>query len=128
MKTRKIAVPTLNGKLSGHFGGSKFFTVIEVEGNKIVKEETLTPPEHVTGAYPKFLASNDVTDIIVGGVGGRAIDILKANGINVYKAQGIKTPAEHAEDLIAESLDTTSSSCKDEGYSSRRRSRTWTRD
>ncbi len=115
MKTRKIAVPTLNGKLSGHFGGSEFFTIIEVEDNKMVKESILSTPEHTTGAYPKFLASNGVTDIIVGGVGGKAIDIFKANNISVYKAQGIKTPAEHAVDLIAEALDTTISSCKDDG-------------
>lgn len=115
MKTRKIAVPTLNGRLSGHFGGSEFFTIIKVEDNKIVNEDILSTPEHTTGAYPKFLANAGVTDIIVGGVGGKAIDIFKANGIGVYKAQGIKTPAEHAKDLIAETLDTTSSSCKDDG-------------
>jgi len=118
LKTRKIAVPTLNGKLSGHFGGCEFFTVIEIEDNKIVKESILSTPEHTTGAYPKFLASSGVTDIIVGGIGGKAIDIFKANGISVYKAQGIKTPAEHAKDLTSETLETTSNSCKDEGIHS----------
>lgn len=112
---RKIAVPTLNGMLSSHFGGSDSFTVIEVEGDKIIKEERLETPAHQTGAYPNYLASVGVTDIIIGGVGGRAIEIFKRNNINVYKAESIKTPAELAEDLIADSLSTTSSSCKEDG-------------
>lgn len=114
LRIQKIAVPTLNGKLSLHFGGSEFFTIVYVENNKVVKEETLTTPEHVTGSYPKFLADASVTDIIIGGIGVKAIDIFKANNISVYKAQGIKTPLEHAQDLIADALEKTSSSCKEE--------------
>ncbi|MCK5824046.1 MAG: hypothetical protein KAG96_01410 [Ichthyobacteriaceae bacterium] len=111
---KKIAVPTANGKLSAHFGGSEFFTVFEIENNKVIKEEVLETPEHITGSYPNFLASNNVTDIIVGGVGRRAIDIFNSKNITVYSGE-VKLVAEVVEDLLAGKLATTGKSCKEDG-------------
>ena len=81
---KKIAVPTANGLLSPHFGGSEYFSIFNIENNKIISEEILPTPEHVTGSYPLFLAEQKITDIVVGGVGGKAIEIFNKNSINVF--------------------------------------------
>jgi predicted Fe-Mo cluster-binding NifX family protein len=112
---KRIAVPTLNGKLSAHFGGSEYFTVFNVENNTILSEEILPTPEHTTGSYPNFLAEQKVTDIIVGGVGGKAITIFNNNNITVYAGANIKLPRELAEDLIADKLVITGNACSHEG-------------
>jgi len=112
---RRIAVPTLNGNLSSHFGGSEYFTVFSIENNNVVKEEILPTPEHTTGSYPNFLAQQGITDIIVGGIGGKAIDIFNQNNITVYAGANVKLPKELAEDLINGQLVVTGNSCNHEG-------------
>jgi len=112
---KKIAVPTLNGTLSAHFGGSEYFTVVNVDNNSIVSEEILPTPEHTTGSYPNFLAEQKITDIIVGGIGGKAIDIFNNNNITVYAGAEAKLPKDLAQDLIDGKLVVTGNACSHEG-------------
>ena len=107
----KIAVPLAGGKLSLHFGHCEQFAVVSVENNEIIKEEILTPPEHQPGTYPRFLASKGVSDVIVGGIGQRAIDIFNQNGIAVKTGAELKTLSELVSDVINESLVTGVNSC-----------------
>ena len=44
------------------------------------KEEVLDAPEHAPGVFPKFIAENNINVVITGGMGQRAIDLIKANG------------------------------------------------
>lgn len=112
---RKIAVPTANGHLSPHFGGSEYFSIFNIENNKIVSEEILPTPEHLTGSYPNFLAEQKITDIIVGGIGGKAIEIFNKFSINVFSGANAKLPKEVTEDLLAGTLALSGNSCNHEG-------------
>jgi len=100
---KKIAIPTLNGNLSSHFGGSEYFSVFEIDNNKILNESILPTPEHTPGAYPKYLADYGVTDVILGGVGQQAIVIFNQNNINVYTG----APAIIPKDLVLQFLEGT---------------------
>ncbi len=93
---KKIAIPTLNGNLSPHFGGSEYFSIFDVVDKKIVGESILPTPEHEPGAYPKYLADAGVTDVILGGVGQQAIVIFNQNKINVFTG----APAILPKDLV----------------------------
>ena len=112
---KRVAVPTANGVLSSHFGGSEYFSVFNIEDNKIISEEILPTPEHLTGSYPTFLAEQKITDIIVGGIGGKAIEIFNKFNINVYAGADVKLPKQVTEELLAGTLALTGNSCNHEG-------------
>ncbi len=115
MSKRKIAVPTLNGMLSAHFGGSEYFTVFTTVNGAITNTDILPVPEHTTGSYPNFLASQNITDVIVGGIGGKAITIFNNNSINVYAGANVKETKMLTEELLAGKLQLTGNSCNHEG-------------
>lgn len=80
---KKIAVPVNEtGLLDPHFGHCKFFAIMVVKDGKIISEEMVTPPPHEPGLLPRWLAEKDVTDIIAGGMGQKAIQIFNQNGVN----------------------------------------------
>ncbi|MGL4307750.1 MAG: DUF134 domain-containing protein [Cetobacterium sp.] len=84
MKDLKIAFPTNDGKIvEEHFGHCEKFVFITIKDGKIFQEEILEAPEHVPGAYPQFLKDQKANVVITGGMGQRAIDMLKAGGIEV---------------------------------------------
>ena len=68
-----IAIPLENGVLCGHFGHCEQFAIVTVVDSKITEIKELTPPEHVPGLYPRWVASFGVTDVIAGGMGQQAI-------------------------------------------------------
>lgn len=107
----KIAVPLAGGKLSLHFGHCDQFAVVTIENNEVVREEILTPPEHQPGTYPRFLADQGVSDVIVGGIGQRAVDIFQQNNIAVKTGAELKTLTELTSDFINETLVTGVNSC-----------------
>jgi len=115
MSNKKVAVPTLNGMLSAHFGGSEYFTIYDVVDNKIVDTAILPVPEHTTGSYPNFLASQKITEIIVGGIGGKAITIFNNFGINVFLGANLKETKQLVEELLEGKLQLTGNSCNHEG-------------
>lgn len=69
--------------LEGHFGHCEKFVIYTIEDGKAVRKEIAVAPEHTQGAYPKFMAEQKVNVVITGGMGQRAMDILKANKIEV---------------------------------------------
>ena len=81
--TKKIAIPTVNGALSAHFGHCEKFAIYEVENNKIVDEKFVTPPPHEPGSHPAFLRELGCTAIIAGGMGNRAQQLFTQNNIEV---------------------------------------------
>ncbi len=85
VKTMKIAIPLVNGRLSGHFGHCEQFAVIDVdaEAKEIKGKELLTPPGHEPGVLPKWLSEQSVKLIIAGGMGQRAQGLFTQNGIEV---------------------------------------------
>jgi predicted Fe-Mo cluster-binding NifX family protein len=88
----KICIPTfeergLAGEPYGHFGSAPYFLLYDSETKKT---ETINNGDehHVHGACNplKTLGGGQVDALIVGGIGGRAIEGLNAMGIRVYRS------------------------------------------
>ncbi len=80
-----IAIPSIEGRLHGHFGGCREFTLVQAdpEQKKILNTRTVTPPPHAPGLFPRWLREQGANVIIVGGIGGRALAIFAKEGIEV---------------------------------------------
>ena len=79
-----IAIPLEAGKLSAHFGHSEAFAFVTAEEDKVTSIITATPPEHVPGSFPRWVAANGATDVIAGGMGPQAVNLFNSFNINVF--------------------------------------------
>ena len=77
----KIAISTDDGFVSAHFGRCPFFTIAEIEENKLVNKEVIDNPGHRPGFLPQFLNEQGVKYIIAGGMGMRATGLFADAGI-----------------------------------------------
>ncbi|KPJ51287.1 dinitrogenase iron-molybdenum cofactor [candidate division TA06 bacterium DG_26] len=78
----KIAISTDQGFVSSHFGRCAAYTIVEVEGTKIVNTEEIVNPGHYPGFLPEYLSEKGVNTIICGGMGHRAQSLFRAKGID----------------------------------------------
>lgn len=98
---KKIAVPVKEGVLDAHFGHCSHFALIEIDDQSILNEELVPAPPHEPGLLPPFLANLGVTDVLAGGMGGRAIQIFNKHNVNVY----VGAPTLEAKELVKGFLD-----------------------
>ena len=77
----KIAISTEGNSVSIHFGRCPTFTILEIDGNKLVKKESIDNPGHQPGFLPQFLKEIGVECIIAGGMGMRAKELFDSAGI-----------------------------------------------
>lgn len=84
----KIALPSDGQQVDEHFGHCQSFTIFSVDdANKIVSEETLTPPPGCgckSNIVPQ-LAGMGVSVMLAGNMGGGAVNILGSHGIKVVR-------------------------------------------
>ena len=84
----KIALPSNGSEVDEHFGHCQCLTILTVDDdNKIVSEETLTPPPGCgckSSIVPQ-LASMGVSVMLAGNMGGGAVNILAGHGIKVVR-------------------------------------------
>ena len=99
-----IAIPMENGVVCAHFGHCEYFSIITVVDGRITDIKEITPPEHVPGLYPRWVASHGVTDVIAGGMGQKAIDLFKAQQVNAFVGAPQKDAKSIVEDFIADKL------------------------
>ncbi len=101
----RIAIPIADGKLCAHFGHCETFALLEVDKttHSIIKREDLVPPPHEPGVLPRWLAENRVNLIIAGGMGQRAHELFKGQGILVV----VGAPANTPETLVNSYFDNT---------------------
>ena len=80
-----IAIPSEEGRLHGHFGGCREFTLVQAdtEQRKIVSIRAVAPPPHAPGLFPRWLREQGASVIIAGGIGRRALDLFAEQGIMV---------------------------------------------
>ena len=112
---KKIAIPIDNGALSAHFGHCEQFAIMEVNDGKVLSTHNVTPPEHVPGLYPKWIAGMGVSDVIAGGMGQKAIALFNQHCINVYLGAPAKTPEAIAEEFLRGELTLNANPCNHEG-------------
>ena len=92
MANLRIAIPSmgeggLDGQRAGHFGHCDVFTCVDAEDGQITAVTTIKNQEHVQGGCMvpvTLLADNQVTALIVGGIGMRPLMGFKQVGIDVY--------------------------------------------
>jgi len=108
---KRIAIPLKNGMLCEHFGHCQKFAIVNVENNVITEIKEVTPPEHVPGLYPKWVAGHGVTDVIAGGMGQRAIDLFNQQNINAFVGAPIKAAKELVNDFLANKLSLSANYC-----------------
>lgn len=77
----KIAISTDGDLVSFHFGRCSKFTLVEIEGGKILKIEKIPNPGHQPGFLPQFLFERGVKCIICGGMGRKAQNLFSEKGI-----------------------------------------------
>jgi len=113
-----IAIPLENGALCAHFGHCQTFAIVAVENKVITNIKEVTPPEHVPGLYPKWVAQFGVTDVIAGGMGQKAIDLFHEQKINAFVGAPTKAARELVTDFIDNKLSLTANFCNhDENHS-----------
>lgn len=87
----RIALPVDNGNINQHFGKSKEFTVIDLEGDTIKSERVVSAAllAHNHEGLAGLLIGEQVDAVIVGGIGPYALDALEKSGLKVITgAQG----------------------------------------
>jgi ATP-binding protein involved in chromosome partitioning len=109
--TKLFAVPTENGKLCAHFGHCEKFAIVEAEDKKIIKEDYVTPPVHEPGVYPEFLAQQNVSVIISGGMGQKAQQLFAQNNIEVCMGVDSESPSKLVEQYLNNQLQTGENLC-----------------
>ena len=114
-KMKTIAIPVENGRLSTHFGHAPLFYIYNIENDIIVKEHMLTPPPHEFGSIPNWLGEINVTDLIAGGIGSKAVDILNSRSINVFSGAPAEHPKKIVEEFLSGLLKTTDNLCNHDG-------------
>lgn len=108
---KKIAIPLLNNLLCSHFGHCQQFGIFETDDTKIINVEKHTPPPHEPGTYPKWLHEIGVTDVISGGMGQRAIQLMLDNKINVFVGVAQKPSEELVMELLNGSIEAGVNMC-----------------
>ena len=74
----KIAVTCEDHQVFQHFGHTPGFAVFETEDGKVVSEKLLSSGDSGHGALAALLAEEKVDVLICGGIGGGAVNALKA--------------------------------------------------
>ena len=77
----KLAISTDNNMVSAHFGRCQYYTIVEIEENKIISQLQVDTPPHQPGVLPKFLNEKGVNCVITGGMGPRAQNLFKEMNI-----------------------------------------------
>jgi ATP-binding protein involved in chromosome partitioning len=109
----RIALPLVQGKLSMHFGHCEQFALVDVDPNAkcITSITNTTPPPHEPGLLPKWLAGQDVTLVIAGGMGGRAQGLFTDKGIEVVVGAQPALPEETVIAYLNDELQTGNNIC-----------------
>lgn len=107
----KFAIPMAEGRLTMHFGHCEAFAILDVEDGKITNREDAVPPPHEPGVLPCWLAEKKVTNIIAGGMGGRAQALFVQNGIDVITGAPCLAPEEVVEQHVNGTLACGNNAC-----------------
>ena len=109
----RIAIPVASGTLCVHFGHCEAFALVDVDtdARTIGGRQDVTPPAHQPGMLPGWIAEQGVGLVIAGGMGQRAQDLLRAQGIDVLVGVPSQTPEQLATYWLAGTLATGENTC-----------------
>jgi predicted Fe-Mo cluster-binding NifX family protein len=114
----KIALPSVNDMVDGHFGHCESFTVFTIDENRrIVKEERLAPPPGCgckSNIVPQ-LSALGVKVMLAGNMGQGAVNMLEAHGISVVR--GCQGPLKKVvESWLAGQIADSGLGCSEHGH------------
>jgi len=82
----------LESPVSGHFGRSAYFTLVDLDGDQVVDVRAVANPaaaNHRPGEIPEFIRDQGATVVLAGGMGRRAVLLFEHFGVGVASgAQG----------------------------------------
>ena len=84
----KIAVPTQNNAVDGHFGHCEYYTIYTIDENKKTVNKELMPSPQGCGCKSNIagiLQKQGVTLMLAGNMGEGAFQMLQMNGIQVIR-------------------------------------------
>jgi predicted Fe-Mo cluster-binding NifX family protein len=106
----KVAIAKDGDSVSGHFGHCPEYALFVVENSEITSQEILVSPGHEPGRLPALLAGHQVTHVLAGGMGPKAVDLFCAHHIEVFL--GVQGQIETViRDFIAGEIAQGESSC-----------------
>jgi len=77
----RIAIASDGDFVSAHFGRCPSYTIVEIEGNKLLNRKVIDNPGHQPGFLPEFLKKQGVECIVAGGMGTRAQELFNESGV-----------------------------------------------
>lgn len=107
----RIAIPVANNELCLHFGHCQAFALLDLEDQRVKRQQTLNPPAHQPGVLPRWLAGQGVNVVIAGGMGMRAQQLFQQHGIQVIVGAAPSSPIAIAEAFLAGKLETGENVC-----------------
>lgn len=109
----RFAVPTSGELLCSHFGHCEEFTLIDVDmtTRQIIRTAKLAAPEHEPGLLPAWLADKGAHVIIAGGMGSRAQQLFKEQGVTVVTGAACASPKSLVEQYLQGTLITGENVC-----------------
>jgi len=98
----RIAIPIrdrrgLDSLVHEHFGRAPYFLIIDVEEGKVKNAEIVEGihgEDRGVGKVPRVLSELGVNVVICGGIGAKAVEILRKLGIEVV--EGVRGPVREA--------------------------------
>lgn len=114
----KVAIPTIDGVLSPHFGHSQEFTLVDVdlEKKEIKRVSREVPPPHEPGVLPRWLKELGCDIVIAGGMGQRAVAFFEQSGIQVITGAPVQKADEVVQAYLASRLATGGNLCDDDDF------------
>jgi len=109
----KIALPVAGGQLCAHFGHCDTFEVFEVDrdSGKIIKTSSIQAPPHEPGLLPRMLGAEGIDVVIAGGMGSRAQDLFRQQGIEVLVGVAAGDPTKLVESYLSGTLKSGTNIC-----------------
>jgi predicted Fe-Mo cluster-binding NifX family protein len=89
-----LAVATDHSSVAPHFGRCEEYTIAVIKKGAVVSRRIVANPGHQPDFLPRFLAEQGVTAVIAGGMGPRAMDLFRSQGIEVIV--GVTGPVSEA--------------------------------
>jgi predicted Fe-Mo cluster-binding NifX family protein len=109
-QSMKVAIAQDGNVVSGHFGHCSEYALFTIEDSRITGREVLKNPGHEPFRLPALLARHQVTHVVAGGMGPKAVDLFCASNIEVFL--GIAGPIDAViQDFIAGKVTPGQSSC-----------------
>ena len=85
--------------VSAHFGRCPAYTLLVIEGQKVISRSEIPNPGHETGYIPNFLHDQGIDVIIAGGMGWRAQELFSQ-----YKIKPILGVTGKIDDIVQQIL------------------------